>query len=222
MKLQIDNLDGVGLRDYTNSIDAAHSPRLARKLNEASELRFSLLPVSANFIAPARGARVILARNNGQDVFTGYLTTEPEFEYLGWCERGATYRYHLIAKSDEFLLDEKRLSTRSPFVGRSAGDALRQLTEDAIPGAFDTSAVQNLDTLPYYVPDPQESWSQHAATISIEARASYRVLDGAVTFTPIGAAAYTLSESDPSFSPQALTLKPSNAVTNDVTVLGDL
>ena len=132
------------------------------------------------------------------------------------------YRYNFVAQSDELLLDEKRLSTRSPFVARSAGDALRQLTQDAIPGAFGTSAVQNLDTLPYYVPDPQQTWSQHAATISTEARASYRVLDGAVTFAPIGSVTYTLSESDPNFSPQGLSLQPINAVVNDATVVGEL
>src|SRR5437763_15574275 len=186
MKLQIDNLDGTGPRDYTADLDAAHTPRVVRKLNQASELRFTLLSEGANFIVPLRGARVTLGRTNGQDVFTGYILAAAEFEYLGWGLRGPMYRYNYVAQSDEALLDEKRLSTRSPFVARSAGDALRQLTQDAIPGAFGTSAVQNLDTLPYYVPDPQQTWSQHAATISTEARASYRVLDGAVTFAPIG------------------------------------
>jgi hypothetical protein len=172
MKLQIDNLDGAGLRDYTADIDAARTPRVTRKLNEASQLQFSLLSVGADFVVPRRSARVTLGRTNGQGVFTGYINADPEYEYLGWVERGAMYRYNLVALSDEFLLDEKCLSTRSPFVARSAGDALRQLTQDAIPGAFDVSAVQNLDTLPYYAPDPQKSWSQHAAAISTEARAS--------------------------------------------------
>ncbi|MCU1270934.1 MAG: hypothetical protein JWN74_2228 [Acidobacteriaceae bacterium] len=132
------------------------------------------------------------------------------------------YRYNFVAQSDEMLLDEKRLSTRSPFVARSAGDALRQVTQDAIPGALDTGAAQNLDTLPYYVPDPQESWSQHAADISVAARASYRVVNGTLIFAPIGSASYTLNESDPSFSPEGLTLHPGNAIANDVTVIGDL
>ncbi len=131
------------------------------------------------------------------------------------------YRYNLVALSDEFLLDEKRLSTRSPFVARSAGDALRQLTQDAIPGTFDVSAVQNLNTLPYYVPDPQKSWSQHAAEISTQARASYRVFNGAVIFAGIGAAAYALNESDANFCPQGLALQPGNAILNDVTVIGN-
>ena len=139
MRLQIDNLDGTGPRDYTSNIDAARSPRITRKLNEASQFNFSLVSVGTNFVVPRRGARVILSRSNDQEVFTGYVKTESEFEYLGWGERGAMYRYNFVAQSDELLLDEKRLSTRSPFVARSAGDALRQLTQDAIPGAFGTS-----------------------------------------------------------------------------------
>jgi hypothetical protein len=221
MRLQIDNLDGLGLREYTADIDAARTPRVNRKLNEPSQLQFSLLSVGADFVVPGRGARVILGRTNGQDVFGGYIKADPEYEYLGWGERGAMYRYNFAALSDEFLLDEKRLSTRSPFVARSAGDALRRLTQDAIPGAFDVSALQNLDTLPYYVPDPQKSWSQHAAAISTEARASYRVFNGAVILAPIGAAAYVLNESDPNFCLAGLTLQPGNALVNDVTVIGD-
>lgn len=222
MKLQIDNLDGGGLRDYTPNIDASRTMNLTRKLNEAAFLRFSLIPVDANFIIPVRAARVVLGRINGPDVFTGYITAAPEYEYLGWGERGATYRYNYLAQSDEYLLDEKRLSNRSPFVERSAGDALRQITLDALSGSFDTSAIQNLDTIPYYLPDPQEPWSKHAAAIAKEARASYRVLNGAVSLVPIGAAVYALDESDPNFSPQGLVLQPANSVVNDVTVIGDI
>ena len=78
MKLQIDNLDGAGPRDYTDSIDAAHAPLVTRKLNQPAELRFTLLQIGANFIVPVRGARVLLGRSNGQDVFTGYVAADPE------------------------------------------------------------------------------------------------------------------------------------------------
>src|SRR5437660_7734727 len=147
MRLQIDNLDGAGARDYTADIDASRTPRVVRKLNEASELQFSLISVGGNFVVPVQGGRVMLGRTNGQDVFTGYIVAAPEFEYLGWGERGPTYRYNFVARSDDALLDEKPLSARSAFVARSAGDALRELTRDAIGAQFDTTAVHNLDTL---------------------------------------------------------------------------
>ena len=221
MKLQIDNLDGAGPRDYTAAIDAAATPRITRKLNEPAELRFSLL-LGPDLVVPQRGSRVLLGRTNGQDVFTGYVTANPEYEFLGWRHDGPFYRFNVVALSDEVQLDEKRLPARSPFVARSAGDALRQLTEDALPGAFDTSAVQALDALPAYVPDPQLKWSAHAAAIATRARASYRAINGALMFAPIGATSYALSERDPKFTPQGLSLKPLASVVNDVTVVGDI
>ena len=222
MKLQIDNLDGAGPRDYTDSIDAAHAPLVTRKLNQPAELRFSLLQIGANFIVPVRGARVLLGRSNGQDVFTGYVAADPEYEYLGWGERGVMYRYTLVARSDEAQLDEKLLPARSPFVARSAGDALRQLTRDARAGVLDTSGVQDLDVLPSYVPDAQLPWSTHAASISILARGSYRALNGALRFAPIGSTSYTLDETDPSFSAQGFSLQALGTLVNDAIVIGEV
>jgi hypothetical protein len=220
MKLRIDNLDGSGPRDYTSSIDGSRSPQVIRKLNQPSELRFSLVADSPNFVVPLTGARVTLGLTNGQDVFTGYLMHAPAFEYLGWGERGPMYRYDLVAQSDEGLLDEKRLPDRCPFVDRSAGDALRQLTQDLMPGVFDTSAVQDLDRLASYASDPRKTWSQHAAEIATQARASYRIMNGALIFAPLGATAYSLNETDNAFCAEGLKLQPVNGLINDVTVIG--
>ena len=222
MKLQIDNLDGAGLRDYTAAIDAAHTPRLTRKLNQRAELRFTLLQIGGDFVVPVRGARVMLGRTNGQDVFTGYISASPEYEYLGWGERGVMYRYNCVAHGDEALLDEKRLPARSPFVARSAGDALRQLTQSLVGNSIDTSAVQDLDVLPHYSPDAQLSWSKHAAAIAREARACFRTLNGALAFSALGASSYAVDESDVNLSVQALALQPQSAITNDVTVIGEI
>jgi hypothetical protein len=158
MKLKIDNLDGLGARDYTSAIDSSQMPRIMRRLNRPAELRFSLVADSPDFVVPVSGARVTLGKTNGQDVFTGYLTKPPEYEYLGWGERGPVYRYSFVALSDEISLDRKRLSDRSPFVDRGAGDALRQLAEELLPGAFDTTAVEEVDRLPWYAPSPQKKW----------------------------------------------------------------
>jgi hypothetical protein len=220
MKLQIDNLDGLGPIDYTSSIDGSRSPQVVRKLNQPSEFRVSLVADSTDFVVPVTGARVTLGLTNGQDVFTGYLMQSPLFEYLGWGERGPIYRYDLVAQSDEGLLDEKRLPDRCPFLDRSAGNALRQLTEDLMPGVFDTSSVQDLDTLAWYASNPRKTWSQHAAEIAIQARASYRIMNGALIFAPMGATSYALNETDITFCPEGLKLQPVNAMINDVTVIG--
>lgn len=222
MKLQIDNLDGQGPRDYTAAIDAANPPLVVRKLNKPAELRVSLVANDPSFIVPATGSRITVGRTNGQDVFTGYLSQAPVFEYLGWGATGPVYRYDLIAYSDEILLDQKRLPDRSPFVDRSAGNALRQMTQDLLPGILDTSAVQDLDFLPSYYADPQKTWSQHVAEIAILARASYRVLNSSVIFEPIGSKTLAVSEGDPNFNPGGLALQPVNALINDVTVIGEV
>jgi hypothetical protein len=89
-----------------------------------------------------------------------------------------------------------------------------------MPGVFDTSAVQNLDTLAWFASDPQKTWSQHAAEIAVQARASYRVLNGSVIFAPLGATAFSLNEADSAFCPEGLNLQPVNGLVNDLTVIG--
>lgn len=222
MKLQIDNFDGRGLLDYTASVDGSQFPRVTRRLNQTAELRFSLVSNGPNFVVPVAGAHVVLGRSNGQDVFTGYLMQAPVYEYLGWGERGPVYRYNLVAQSDEALLDEKQLPDRCPFVERSAGSALRLLTQDAMPGAFDTSAVQDVDTLAWYASDPQKTWSQQVGEIAVTVRGSYRVINGTLIFAPVGASVYALNETDINFSPQGLQLLAVNAAINDVTVIGEM
>jgi len=219
MKLQIDNLDGGGARDYTPAIDVLQLPRLTRRLNQAAKLTFSLVANSTDFVVPVNGARVTLARLSGQ-LFAGYVTGPPGFEYLGWGYGGPVYRYNFVAQSDEILLQRKRLPDHSPFVLRSAGDALRQLTSELLPGVFDTSGIQSLDLLPSYVPDPQKTWLEQAGLIGILARASYRALAGALSFAPVGATVHALNESDADFSPEGLKLAPTDAAVNDVTIVG--
>lgn len=220
MKLTIDNLDGRGAWDYSAYIEGGQKPHLVRRLNKPAELRFSLVASAPDFVVPANGARVMLGRLNGQDLFTGYIVAAPKYEYLGWGLQGPVYRYNVVARSDEVLLDRKTIRRRFPFVARSAGDALRQLAEDLMPGVFDTSRIQAVDTLPSYSCDPQKSWTEHAAEIALRARGSYRSLDGQLIFEPAGATSYSLHETDSNFCPEGLMLAATDALVNDVTVVG--
>ena len=220
MKLQIDNFDGFGPRDYTSCVDGAQPGLVVRKLNQPAESRFSLVAASADFVVPVNGARVTMQLTSGSFVFTGYLTSAPVLQPLGWGEGGPVYRYDLLAKSDEWLVDQMTLANRCLFVERSAGNALRQLTEDLLPGAFDTSATQDLDAIASYASDPQKKWSQEAAEIGVQARASYRMINGSLMLAPLGAAAYTLSEGDATFNADGLKVVPVDGLINDVTVIG--
>jgi hypothetical protein len=220
MKLTIDNLQGQGPQDYTGAVDGMKPPKVERKLNQPAELQFSLVANSPGFVIPVTGARVTLGKANGSDVFTGYVTAAPQYEYLGWGEQGPVYRYNVVAQSDEVLLDQKSLPNRPPFVDRSAGNALRQLAQDLLPGFFDTSAVQNVDTLATYAVNPQKSFSFHAAEIALSVRASFQTMDGALILAPVGASTYALNESDANFSPEGLWLNRPNLLVNELTVIG--
>ena len=134
--------------------------------------------------------------------------------------KAPVYRYNVVAQSDEVLLDQKALPNRSPFVDRSAGNALRQLAQDLLPGWFDTSGVQDVDTLAAYAVNPQKSFSFHAAEIALAARASFRTMNGALILAPVGAATYALNESDANFSPEGLWLNSPNLLVNELTVIG--
>jgi len=220
MKLTIDNLDGNGARDYTMAVDRTRAPRVLRRNRRASELRLSLIADDPDFVVPRDGARIMLGRLNGVDVFTGYLSAAPTFEYLGWNERGPVYRYNLVALSDESLLDRKTLPDRHPFIARSAGEALRQLTEDLLPGVMDTTGIADLDRVSWYSCDRQRRWSEHAAELATRARACYHVLGHKVFFNSLGTTTHILSETDTSFSTGTLKLQAKHVQGNDVILTG--
>lgn len=221
MKLTIDNVHGQGPQDYTLAMDGTKPPAVQRKMNQPAEMKISLLASGSGFVIPSAGGRVILTKENGGYVFTGYLISAPEYEYLGWGEQGPVYRYNLAAESDEFVLNRKALPNRAPFMNRSAGAALNQLAEDLLPEWFNTSGVQNLDTLAVYAVNPQKDFSFHAAEIAVSARASFRAMNGALILAPVGAATYALNESDENFSAAGLSLSSPDLLVNEVTVVGE-
>ncbi|MGH9532556.1 MAG: hypothetical protein ACRD2Q_09190, partial [Terriglobales bacterium] len=161
-----------------------------------------------------------LSRRDGAKLFTGYVAAAPVREYLGWGERGTVLRYLLAAVSDEFILDLKMLPDRAPFVNRTAGSVLKQLAEDLLPGAFNTSAVDDLDTQPLYASDADVPFSQHAAALALRARGGYRTHDGALRLKTLGATSHTVSESAASFTPGGLRLARLNQLRNDLTIGG--
>jgi len=220
MKLTIDNLRGQGPVDYTAAVDLETTPRIVRRINAPSELAIALLAGASAFVVPAVSGRIVMTRADGSVIFTGYLTAGAEQEYLGVGQHGPVVRYHVTAQSDEALLDAKALPDRAPFAGRTAGSALKQLVQDLMPGVFDVSGVQDVDTLASYAVNPEQAFSHHAAEIARAPRASYRAMNGAITLQPVGAATYGLSESDSAFSPEGLTLESPALLLNDLMVVG--
>ena len=221
MKLIIDNHDGQGALDYSAYLDAEHLPQLKRWLNRATEMRAWLASDDAGLRAPASGSRVILQREDGYKLFTGYLTAAPEMQYLGKTQTSAAWRYELAAVDDSWLLDHNAPVTRTPFVYRTAGDVLRTTTWDVLPGVLDVSGVQDLGYVNQYVASSQKTWSEHAQELATMERACYRTHDGKLTLGPVGGASFTIDESDTKFAPQGLTLAQPDCLGNDVTIVGE-
>jgi hypothetical protein len=206
--------------DYTSHVDASARPRVVRRLNAPWKMTAALVAADPSFVVPTAEARVVLERNDGTRVFTGYLDAVPEWEHLGWNERGPVYRYKLWATSDEIALERKRLPARAPMVNRTAGSALKQLAEDAGGALLDVSGVQALDVLPQVSTSIQRTFSDQAAEIATRARAVCRVHDGKVVLEPVGVRTHTLSDADVDFDPAGLVVERPQRIANDVTVIG--
>jgi len=222
MKLLIDNLDGLGAQDYTAFVDSGKNPSLVRKLNNPAELKFGLVAEAGSLAAPVIGGRVTLTLNNGNDLFAGYIVQAPTYQYLGWADRGLTYRYEVDALSDVMLMDQKAPPPHPPFVDRNAGDALQQLTAEALPGWFDMSGVEPGDAIPYFSVNPAKKWSASAAEIALSARCAYRDDNSKLFFAPLATNTYALAEDAVAFSPGDLQLQSVDRLVNDLTILGPL
>jgi hypothetical protein len=222
MKLLIDNHDGSGLQDYSASFDPEHLPKLRRRLNRAAEMQAWLVSCDPAFRVPANGARVVLQREDGFKLFTGYLTAAPQQELLGATQSGTVWRHALAAVDDSWLLEHNAPAARGAFVYRTAGDALRTITNDVLPGMLDVSGVQDLGYVNQYEASSQRSWMELAQELAIRERACFRVHDSKLWFQPVGQQGFTIDEDDQRFSQEGLKASQPDRLGNDVTVIGEL
>jgi hypothetical protein len=221
MNLLIDNNDGRGQQDYTSYIDGDQLPKIIRKLNQAATMTATLVSADPNLYPPVFGARVVLQRSDGLTLFTGYLTTAPEQQYLG-CGQVPAWRYTLRATDDSCLLDHNELPARTPFASRTSGNALTTLANDVLPGVFDESGVEDVSVVNQFVVVPQKGWTWNAQELALMSRAMYRAHDGELDFQPLGQASFTISDQDSNFDPTALTLLQPDKLSNDVTIVGEM
>jgi hypothetical protein len=213
MKLEIDNFDGVGMCEYTATLDAMARPKVTRRLNRPAEMTCGLVALNG-LAVPVSGARIAWRKNSGGAVFTGYLT-EVTREYLGWNETGSVYRHRLQAVGDECALDGEPIALRPVSVQRTAGEILRAIT----PPDVDVSAVEDCGVLSQVAP-ALTKWSDTAAAVATQARAAYSLHDQKLSLEPIGQRGLAIRESDPQVSPERLQLHSPGGGVDDVTVLG--
>jgi hypothetical protein len=218
MKLTIDNLDGLGETDYTARLDAEAPPKIVRKLNQAPLLTARLACEGVGITAAA-GSKVRLYRDTGDLWFSGYMDEAPQREFAGMLMGTAVFRVALHAKGEMGALDRGVLSERAAMGGRTAGQAVTVLTQEA-NSAFTTAAVQDVALSASYAVETGELWSAATAGIADCARATLSVQSRALTMAPVGLATRTLTDGDAGFSPDSLKLSLGGATANDITVIG--
>jgi hypothetical protein len=222
MKLTIDNNDNRGPQDYTPYLDVTALPKISRKLNRAWQMTVRLAAADPGFVLPAKGGRVVLQRNDGNKLFTGYLTETPQQQPLGYGQKARAWRYVMSAQDDSWLLERNVLAIRPRFTRRTVGDALLTITNDVLPGVLDTSGVQDSAPLYQYATNAQKSWSEHAQELATMVGGSYTVQDGKLTFQPVGQQSFSINENDVKFAPEGLVVAKPDLLRNDVTIVGEL
>lgn len=222
MRITIDNLDGQGAVDYSPWIAATGGLSLVRKLNQPSTCECLLDLNASTLLAPARRGRVVVSREDGSVLFTGYVTTRPELGYLGVGEAGAMHAVRVRAVSDEWLLDRQGVTSANAGLQVSAVRALRLLTSRTGISGFTTSGSAAVGSVGVFVPEPAGTWSENAGAISSSVLATYRVVGGAVGVQGVGAVTHTLEESDGSLQLASLRMEGGRELANDVTVSGEL
>jgi hypothetical protein len=100
VKVTIDNLDGAGARDYTAALAADDPLKIERVLHAPARCTGALHLSAFGLPVPVRGARVVVAKDDGTTLFTGYVANEPANIFAGIATMGAAHRVVFNALSD--------------------------------------------------------------------------------------------------------------------------
>ncbi|HEX6495393.1 MAG TPA: hypothetical protein VF018_07920 [Acidobacteriaceae bacterium] len=218
MKITIDNLDGSGALDYTNSLSGAAPLMIERKLNQPSSCTLSIaqegLPV------PPGGAHVVVTADNEVVLFTGYTIAAPARSYAGMGTTGPNYLLQLSCLSDEVILDARVSEKTIECVATPVIDLLTKITGRATTQSLAVSGDATSTRIGGFQPLAGKSWSANVGALANAARASYRVVNNAVLLESVGDVVHALVESDGSFNRSAFKGSRSRLAVNDVTVCG--
>lgn len=228
--------NGNGFTDYTQYVIQG-SLSIEDAINVPTTIQFQLCNINSAFVPPVPGAylRIVSEKYIGKVLATGFVTNEPEREFLGlslsagYRSQFQLYTYDVKATSDEWLLNVKSVPYIPAFVNLGTGQILAKLAEALAPGFFNTtSQVASGDLVPYFAYSSDRNWSDIAKELADGARYRYKVIDRTLYFqpfgdTPLGVSYDEVRQSEAEFYPAALksgvlTVPP----VNDATVLGDV
>ncbi|HEX4154368.1 MAG TPA: hypothetical protein VHY48_02025 [Acidobacteriaceae bacterium] len=227
MRITIDNLDGLGARDYTPTIAAEGPMTIQRVLNTPTRCTAEVIVGAAGLPLPARLGRVVVEADDASVLFTGYLATEPVRVYAGESSCGSAYRARLSAVSDEWLLD--RAGSGAPeesgvSLSMDGSDLLARLAARAQAGQtanIGTIPVSNARTSGVFSAQATVPWSVNAAAAASAAYAGYRVMSGQVMLQPAAAVTHSFGDADGTLSVAELQVSAVRDLANDVTISGE-
>jgi hypothetical protein len=210
-------------QDYTTALDAAQPLTIERKLNTPSVCQLWLsLPANGSLVEPSRSQYLTVVGDDGTIYFTGYIAVSPLPEYAGLAIEGPRYRIAIQAVSDELLLDQLLMPVSVGVSGQSAGALIASLVVHSGSTAISTLGVSLNVPIGNFVPEPGASWSKSAGQVATQARAAYRVVNGALSLASVQNTVHPLNETDGSLNLASLafTANVKRALANDATVCG--
>lgn len=218
MQLTINSFDGAGPRDYTPWL-VPGTLKITRALNRGERMECTLAAEYGDLVVPAAGGRIVVTREDGHKLFTGYLTTAPQIGHLGVQQAAPVHQYRLAAADDATLLDRKRMVPRPAFLDRTAGAILRELLAD-FGGALGDLGVAEMETVPRFAASQQLTWSEHARRLATQVRGAFRAFDGEVSLQALDEITHEIAENEALVSPQSLAISAPDRLCNDVIMLG--
>ncbi len=220
MKITIDNHNGAGVVDYTQSLSTAAGLQIERKLNEPGRCIFTLDCNVSLLPTPGQYARLVVTSDGGVVLFTGYVAQLPEAVFAGAGVKGTMYAQKITSISDEFLLDQQSVPLTAGSTNLLVSNAMEALTQrvDSIRFTVQSTSVSNVGV---FAAKAEENWSKNAGALATIARASYQVMNGQVNVQSIGTTTHTLSDANGTLSVSALSLSQLKVLANDFTVCGE-
>lgn len=196
-------------------------------VNEPTLFDFVLAPWDLNFVKLNRGAYLTFDTVTYPKWFTGYVTNEPQLEYLGTNSAGGqVYGYRYQATDDSYILNLKPVGLWQPFINTTAGAIIKQIVSRLDPNAtFDVTGVQNGVTLSRYVVDPNRKFTEIVKELADISAFRFRAHDKKLHFEAKDAtpATITVDGNSKHFTPSRLLIQPTlDPVINDVIVVGSV
>lgn len=187
---------------------------------------FTLAETDASFVKLNRGNYIKFTTDTYPIWFTGYITNEPEYTYLGEKAGVPHWGYKYEASSDEIVLSQNTLGIVPPFLNKTQGQVLQSLAELIAPGLFNYDNVADGMTLARYVVDPTKRFADVAKEFSDAAVFRFYAQDHKLYFVAKSdiTQGFTVDGTAKTFSPHLLTIKAStdSPIVNDVVVIGGI